>query len=1144
MSIDSRKKLTAFYDSGKVVVTSEFVNSMFGGLHGTSAGDIIASVDPNDPRIIGHLHDGTHADGHAGKIDLGKHVQGELAHVNLGDGVVRRNNIQCYPEALRENAIPEFSVDPVTGEKCYYLNIDLEDPGRPAGKDTEIQFNDDGEFGSQAGYVFKKEDIDGLRNGSMGINVQNIEQNIPYALSIYGDGQIYSDKILGNEVNLEIEYNNSTSDRNWSITGDGTFAIRKTDGIISFDSSFGRDEFISRYEDHKLIFLPNNPRYDSDGDGILDAWLIDLYSEGMETFLEDAVIKPSWIGDDGRVSLIEGITFSRREGHDRLAEHEGIVGEWVDLFNNIVAFFKLPPSRVPNIEYLSTSNLLGNDARDSVDGSRGPLDACDGSYFSPTAVGISGIPDDIDGIVDFLLWALSNRITAIGRIDISYGIKLDKYIDDYNLYGTIIGKVNVKLTNSTGRGKVSGDRWYRLDYDVKKNIGNAKVTLVASDGLVQASSQAYVASEDVQLKSDAGHHHIFFKTALCLQHVEPGGIYDGEDEVPPVFCLHFSSSSPGEIVEIANFELNEVLDGDLHISGLLTGGGGRGIRLSESGPREGGLESGLVGIGLSRSEWWKHHPPLGGEETYDNSIGEKPNAELHIRGESGRLDYDPNNPGEKAFWSTPIIVEDIPSCSWTTEVGDELSHEDIRGTIVVDNEGRFFVNEKIKCEEAGSALALPGLAGYLIFHNSGGVLGGNRAISIDHSDLINPSLTLTGTDDASNPMSFASFDFALAEDDGTGTEVTSVLSSAVASRDNLHLIGSGGSLSSGSSPFVPASGMLNIGTTSGGGYSTGLRVDSAGRVTIGDVDSLDHTLMSSILVNSSGLTAGEKYEITDNPTPLDFTQFGATNSNVGTVFISNSTIASGSTLISDPSAKVDILRGAHANRTLHVVGVGSGTPPIRIEDITLGDTDVDWGHSLMVNPAGDIYKNVGGAQFMEVTAGEDLDAGVPVSFAGFDSLNGRIIVKTDGNGTLSGSSAFTSVNDAYVGITAGASTVSQVILIQNFGLFTSANIMLSAIPSAWFLGVTIPAGTPLKTMTNNEWKSLGSPWSAFGETKWLTLDVSSVAPHPIDEASKRNRAGFLVEDWVITSGDIGSGLDPANAGIQLENAKVFIRSGW
>ena len=94
MSVDSRKKLTAFYDSGKVVVTSEFVNSMFGGLHGTSEGDIIASVNPNDPRIIGHLHDGTHADGHAGKIDLVDHVKNELGHLNLANGAVRKRNIQ------------------------------------------------------------------------------------------------------------------------------------------------------------------------------------------------------------------------------------------------------------------------------------------------------------------------------------------------------------------------------------------------------------------------------------------------------------------------------------------------------------------------------------------------------------------------------------------------------------------------------------------------------------------------------------------------------------------------------------------------------------------------------------------------------------------------------------------------------------------------------------------------------------------------------------------------------------------------------------------------------------------------------------------------------------------------------------------
>ena len=64
MSVDSDATLTKF-ESTVTVVTSDFANSIFGGLYGSGEA---ASLDPNDPRVRGHVHDGDHADGHLKKI--------------------------------------------------------------------------------------------------------------------------------------------------------------------------------------------------------------------------------------------------------------------------------------------------------------------------------------------------------------------------------------------------------------------------------------------------------------------------------------------------------------------------------------------------------------------------------------------------------------------------------------------------------------------------------------------------------------------------------------------------------------------------------------------------------------------------------------------------------------------------------------------------------------------------------------------------------------------------------------------------------------------------------------------------------------------------------------------------------------------
>jgi hypothetical protein len=115
MALDSDKKLTKF-ESGETVVTSDFANSVYGGLKGTFEAD---SLSPDDPRVVGHIHDGVSADGHAGKINLVSHVEDQLLNVNLADNAVTKRNVR--ETIYQEEAVPEY--DLVSGVKKYYLDL-------------------------------------------------------------------------------------------------------------------------------------------------------------------------------------------------------------------------------------------------------------------------------------------------------------------------------------------------------------------------------------------------------------------------------------------------------------------------------------------------------------------------------------------------------------------------------------------------------------------------------------------------------------------------------------------------------------------------------------------------------------------------------------------------------------------------------------------------------------------------------------------------------------------------------------------------------------------------------------------------------------------------------------------------------------
>lgn len=115
MASDSDGKLTRF-ESAVTVVTADFANSLFGGLSGTGAGELL---DPSDPRVLGHVHSGKNLDGHGPKVDLVDHVENRLTNTNLADAAVTPRNVRGFPS--RGDSIPEYRDIGTT--RYYYLDL-------------------------------------------------------------------------------------------------------------------------------------------------------------------------------------------------------------------------------------------------------------------------------------------------------------------------------------------------------------------------------------------------------------------------------------------------------------------------------------------------------------------------------------------------------------------------------------------------------------------------------------------------------------------------------------------------------------------------------------------------------------------------------------------------------------------------------------------------------------------------------------------------------------------------------------------------------------------------------------------------------------------------------------------------------------
>lgn len=104
------------YRSGITVLTENIANSWYGGLHGTSQGDELAT---DNPLVAGHVHDGSHEDGHAQKINLENHVTGELDGDNIQDASIPENKLVSTYRQIFDDEVARLA------DNTDYDNTDL-----------------------------------------------------------------------------------------------------------------------------------------------------------------------------------------------------------------------------------------------------------------------------------------------------------------------------------------------------------------------------------------------------------------------------------------------------------------------------------------------------------------------------------------------------------------------------------------------------------------------------------------------------------------------------------------------------------------------------------------------------------------------------------------------------------------------------------------------------------------------------------------------------------------------------------------------------------------------------------------------------------------------------------------------------------
>lgn len=73
------------YINGTTIVKEDALNAFYGGKYNTKEAE---NLNPLDPLVAGHIHDGNPIDGHAQKINLTNHVTGSLLPARIRDGSI------------------------------------------------------------------------------------------------------------------------------------------------------------------------------------------------------------------------------------------------------------------------------------------------------------------------------------------------------------------------------------------------------------------------------------------------------------------------------------------------------------------------------------------------------------------------------------------------------------------------------------------------------------------------------------------------------------------------------------------------------------------------------------------------------------------------------------------------------------------------------------------------------------------------------------------------------------------------------------------------------------------------------------------------------------------------------------------------
>jgi hypothetical protein len=254
--------LTRFKD-GKTVLTAAFSNKLFGGLYGTSDAD---SLDGDDPLVSGHVHDGSHDDGHAQKINLTDHVIGELPETFL-----RRNT-------SRDDAIPFLD-----GED-YVIDPHIPD-------DISFTFGDDTDgflsFASGTGTMrFRSTDVTGANSANLRFQTGDTTTS-------------------GNSGNISLEVGTAAGTRGY-IKFDANYAWIQDDQKFYFGTDL--DAFAQYFTSGNAMYLYTS---DISGSGTL-ARSSSLFLQTGDRTVTDTGVGGSKIS--GSIQLFTGDTDSTHAG--------------------------------------------------------------------------------------------------------------------------------------------------------------------------------------------------------------------------------------------------------------------------------------------------------------------------------------------------------------------------------------------------------------------------------------------------------------------------------------------------------------------------------------------------------------------------------------------------------------------------------------------------------------------------------------------------------------------------------------------------------------------------------------------------------------------------------------------------------------